>query len=87
MSELWPSARGLHAASCLVNPDSNNAEQTQYLLVVWGQGEDAKHVSNSWILHIQSMSWKQVCQFKTYCALHECFKNDFIVCPNAQKIF
>jgi hypothetical protein len=27
--------------------------------VIWGQGEDAKHVNNSWILHVQSMTWKQ----------------------------
>ena len=58
--EKWPCARGLHAAACLVDPESKIAEEEQYVIVVWGQGVDAKHVPDIWILHVQSMKWKEV---------------------------
>ena len=29
-------------------------------MVLWGQGADARHVPDIWILHIHTMSWKEV---------------------------
>ena len=56
----WPRSRGSHVASCLIDPESDEAENEQYIAVFWGQGERALHVPDIWILHVQKMEWKEV---------------------------
>ena len=63
--QKWPVARGAHAAACLVDPQSDYAYTEQRLVVFWGEGWDAIHVKDIWVLHVHSMTWKQV-QILTY---------------------
>lgn len=56
----WPVGRGVHATACLVDPESELAFSHQEIAVFWGDGKDAIHLSDSWILHVQNKTWKQV---------------------------
>ena len=69
-NKRWPCSRGFHVGSCLIDPESDEAENEQYVAVFWGQGEDAKHVPDIWILHVQKMEWKEVIYVHMY--IHIC---------------
>ena len=56
----WPVGRGVHATACLVDPESELATFEQQIIVFWGDGKDAIHLSDMWILHVQNRTWKEV---------------------------
>lgn len=58
--QKWPSARAVHSAACLVDPLCDDAYTQQQLLVLWGEDSNAIHVKDIWILHIYTMTWKEV---------------------------
>ena len=58
--QVWPIARGVHATACLVDPESDAAATDQRIMVFWGEGKDAIHLSDIWILHVPTMTWKEV---------------------------
>ena len=58
--QKWPSSRGAHSAACLVDPLSQHAYTEQRLLVLWGEGPAAIHIHDIWVLHIHTMTWKEV---------------------------
>lgn len=58
--QKWPKARALHSAACLIDPNSEHAIKNQQLIVIWGQGPNARHVGDIWILHIDTMTWREV---------------------------
>ena len=57
--------RGVHATTCLVDPESELAASEQQIIVFWGDGKDAIHLPDIWILHVQSRTWKEVSQSRT----------------------
>lgn len=56
----WPVARGVHATTCLVDPESELAASEQRIIVFWGDGRDAIHLPDIWILDVQTRTWKEV---------------------------
>lgn len=61
--QLWPVSRGVHATACLVDPESELEEAVrrhQQIVVFWGEGLDAIHLSDIWLLHVESRTWKEV---------------------------
>ena len=71
-NQKWPKARGSHVANCLVDPESNEAKQDQWVIVFWGQGADGKclHIPDIWVLHVQSIMWKEVYALFVIPAVH-----------------
>lgn len=60
--QLWPDARGVHATACVVDPECELATSHQKIIVFWGEGLDAIHVDDIWLLHVATMSWEKVWQ-------------------------
>ena len=58
--QMWPIARGVHGTACMVDPQSEDAAMHQQMMVFWGEGNNAIHLSDIWILHVPSMTWKEV---------------------------
>ena len=56
----WPKGRGVHATTCLVDPQCELAAEHQQIVVFWGEGKDAIHLPDIWVLHVASRTWKQV---------------------------
>jgi hypothetical protein len=52
--------RGVYSATCLVDPESELASTEQRIIVFWGDGKDAIHLPDIWILHVQSRTWREV---------------------------
>lgn len=60
-NQQWPTARGVHATACVVDPESDLAPEHQQIVLFWGEGLNAIHLEDIWLLHIASMTWKKVC--------------------------
>lgn len=60
VDQQWPVARGVHATACLVDPESDLAPEHQQIIVFWGEGLNAIHLDDIWLLHVASMTWKKV---------------------------
>ena len=84
--QKWPIPRGLHSAACLVDPQSVEAYTEQRLLVLWGQGPDAKHVPDIWVLHIHTMTWKEVCRYSSVymCGSMHNYNNNTVIWVHAK---
>ena len=63
--QRWPAPRGFHVANCIIDPESDEARDEQYVIVFWGQGAGARHVPDIWVLHVQSVTWREV---EVYCS-------------------
>lgn len=50
----------MHATSCVVDPELEVAAEHQQILVVWGEGLEAIHLSDIWLLNVPDMTWKEV---------------------------
>lgn len=44
----------------MVDPESEEAAAHQQIMVFWGEGNNAIHLPDIWILHVPSMTWREV---------------------------
>ena len=58
--QTWPEGRGVHSTACLVDPESELAAANQQIVVFWGDGKQAIHLPDIWLLHVQSRTWTEV---------------------------
>ena len=63
----WPKERSVHAACALVDPNTDRSSYSPCitprpsLFVFSGAGSDGITINDAWILDVNSVSWKQVC--------------------------